>query len=223
MSPMPIQAIAFDLDGTLVDSLPDLTIAANAVRQHFELAALPEAAIRCFVGDGAAMLVARTLAGDSQATPYDHPQHALAMTVFAEAYLACVSAHTELYPGVLAALQALHAKGLPLAVITNKPLQFTEPLLQAVGIATYFQQVWGGDSLTEKKPSPSPLLACAEGFGLDPAAMLMVGDSKNDVLAARAAGCPVVAVDYGYAADVDALAADQVVSSLTELLALLPD
>jgi phosphoglycolate phosphatase len=113
-------------------------------------------------------------------------------------YLAINGEHSAVYPGVVEGLQALRAAGLRLVCLTNKPGAFARPLLAAKGLDAYFELVFGGDAFAEKKPHPLPLLKACEALGLPPARTLMVGDSSNDAAAARAAGCPVVLVSYGY-------------------------
>ncbi len=217
----PIRAIAFDLDGTLVDSLPDLSRAANAVRAELGLPALADARVRSFVGDGAAMLMARTILDTPDASVDDSPLQTRARTAFQQHYLATLSTGTQLYPGVHDGLSALAERGLPLACVTNKPMVFTQPLLLVLGLSHYFSLVLGGDSLARKKPDPQPLAHTAQQFGVAPAALLMVGDSSNDILAARAHGSPVLAVSYGYTESVAALQADGVIDSLAEIGPLL--
>lgn len=215
-----VQAVAFDLDGTLINSIADLASAANTMREQFGLVPLAQARIASFVGDGAAMLVARALSDQYDVKVGEHPDHALAMTRFHDNYHAHLADDTEAYDGVHDTLKALKARGLALAVITNKPFDFTLPLLAALGLSDYFDVVLGGDSLPEKKPLPHPLLHTALVLRCQPEDMLMVGDSKNDVLAARAAGCPVVVVTYGYGDQPEALNADAHIAHFSELQAL---
>lgn len=217
----PIRAIAFDLDGTLVDSLPDLSRAANAVRAELSLPALADARVRSFVGDGAAMLMARTVLDDSGASVDDSPLQTRARAAFQQHYLATLSAGSQLYPGVHDGLSALAGRGLPLACVTNKPMVFTQPLLLVLGLSHYFSLVLGGDSLASKKPDPLPLAHTARQFGVAPAELLMVGDSGNDILAARAHGSPVLAVSYGYTPSASALGADRVIERIDQIPALL--
>jgi phosphoglycolate phosphatase len=158
-----------------------------------------------------------------------HPQAALpaavasllptALARYQQHYLAINGQHSALYAGVLEGLQALRAGGLRLACVTNKPLAFTQPLLAAKGLQGLFEQVFGGDSFATKKPDPLPLLKTCEALGTTPARTLMLGDSSNDAQAARAAGCPVVLVTYGYnhGQSVEAVGADALIDSIAQL------
>lgn len=217
----PIRAIAFDLDGTLVDSLTDIALAANAARAQLGLIPLDDARVRGFIGDGAAMLMARTVLDDDHAQVDDSPLQTAGRAHFNAHYQRVVAEHTRPYPGAVEGLQALAARGLPLACVTNKPIAFTIPLLAALDLTGYFRQVLGGDSLPAKKPDPLPLAYVAQAFAVAPAQLLMVGDSQNDVLAARAHGSPVLAVSYGYTASASALGADAVIERIDQIPGLL--
>lgn len=192
-----LQAAAFDLDGTLCDSLPDLAAAANATRSHMKLPPLPVPVISGYVGDGLAKLVHRLLCGsrDGEAPP-DRWEQAFAF--FVRHYRSHLSVFTRPYPGTEAGLKLLKSLGIPLAVVTNKSEVLAAELLEQLNLAGYFSLILGGDSLPEKKPSPLPLLHAAERLGVAPANMLMAGDSANDILAAKAAGCLSVGVTFGY-------------------------
>lgn len=214
-----IEAVALDLDGTLVDSLPDLAAAANAMRAHLGLPPLAPERVASHVGDGMARLVHRTITDDTHADA-DPATWEAGMRFFASHYHEHIADFTRPYPGVVEALQLLRTLQLPLVVITNKPAGFTVPLLEKLELAGLFSLVLGGDSLPEKKPSALPLVHACEVLGIQPGKLLMVGDSKNDILAARAAGSPVAAVDYGYG-DLAPDAADIMVGNLVELYDLL--
>jgi len=214
-----IQAIAFDLDGTLVDSLPDLIAAANAMRHHLGLEPLLHDRIRDHVGDGIASLVHRAIT-DEREGQAEHQQWEDGFQFFVNYYRQHLTVHSTVYPGVISALNLFKALKLPLAVITNKSQRLALPLLEELGLAEDFSLILGGDSLTEKKPSAMPLLHACQVMGVAPEALLMVGDSANDVLAARAAGSPCVLVSYGYGA-ADQLQADIVVDSLEALYPML--
>ncbi|MFC3873715.1 phosphoglycolate phosphatase [Neisseria musculi] len=192
-----VQAVAFDLDGTLCDSVPDLAAAANATRQHMGLPPLPEHTVANYVGDGIASLVHRVLTDsrNGQAEPGRWEQ---AFAFFIRYYREHLSVFTRPYPETEAGLALLRSLGIPLAVVTNKNEVLATELLQQLHLADYFSLILGGDSLPEKKPSPLPLLHAAEVLGTAPADMLMVGDSANDILAAKAAGCLSVGVTFGY-------------------------
>ena len=218
---MPIQLVAFDLDGTLVDSAPDI---ARAVDRMMRELGRPEPGwelVRGWVGDGVTKLVQRALANDANGEP-DAALLEKGLKLFRRAYGEHVFVDSRLYPGTDAMLDTLTGR-YKLVCITNKSREFTRPLLEALGIRTRFDLVISGDSLPARKPDPMPLLHVAEQFKLSPADCCMVGDSRNDVLAARAAGYLTVAVRHGYhqGEDLAALGAQVVLESLAELPALL--
>ncbi|MDO5072799.1 MAG: phosphoglycolate phosphatase [Neisseria animaloris] len=192
-----VQAVAFDLDGTLCDSIPDLATAANATREHLGLEPLPGKTVESYVGDGIAKLVHRVLT-DTREEQAEQSLWEQAFTFFIRHYREHLSDLTRPYPETEAGLGLLKTLGIPLVVITNKNEVLAVELLQQLGLADYFSLILGGDSLPEKKPSPMPLLHAAEVLNIDPANMIMVGDSKNDILAAKAAGCLSVGVTFGY-------------------------
>jgi len=206
-----------DLDGTLIDTLADLAAAANAMRVELGLEPLPRALIGTYIGKGAAMLVERSLAG-SEGRPVTQAwlQHGIA--VFRRHYLALNGREAVLYPGVHEGLQALRAMGMRLGIVTNKLAQFTAPLLEQTGLSDYFSCVVCGDTCTRAKPDPTPLLHACTLLQAVPRQTVMIGDSINDTLAARAAGTTVLAVSYGYneGQDVYTLDADAVVSSIAD-------
>lgn len=215
-----LRAVLFDLDGTLVDSVPDIAVAVDRMLLDLGRAPAGEARVRHWVGNGGRMLVRRALAFDAAGVPDDDPQLPAAMNVFFAHYTRVNGDASRLYPGVREALDALHARGLPLATITNKPHRFVAPLYARLGILPHFSLLLGGDSLPVKKPDPAPLLEACRRLGVAPGEALMVGDSTNDIQAAQAAGCPVAAVDYGYnyGRPVAADNPDYVLSDLRELL-----
>lgn len=214
--------VMFDLDGTLVDSALDLTAAVDNMLQALGRAPAGEDRVRQWVGNGAPVLVMRALTGEMY--PADdavEPElFQAAFEVFLSAYTQSNGRYSRLYPGVEEVLQQLQGAGVPMAVVTNKPMAFTTPLLKALKIDHYFDQVLGGDSLPVKKPDPLPLRVVMETFGCQPERALMLGDSRNDVLAARAAGSTVICVSYGYnhGEPVDACSPDRVVDSFAELI-----
>jgi phosphoglycolate phosphatase len=220
---MTIQALAFDLDGTLVDSLQDLARAANAVRGDLQLAPLAAAVVESYVGDGAASLVARVLADDHAAEFTGSPLQQQGMDLFNQHYRAGLTLATRFYPKVQETLHALHERGLPLAIITNKPERFTLPLLRELGVFEHFEVIVAGDTLPERKPSALPLNYTAERLGVAVEQLLMVGDSKNDILAARAAGAPNILVSYGYGDNLEGIGADAIIHRFDELLAFLDE
>ncbi|WP_308389880.1 phosphoglycolate phosphatase [Acidithiobacillus sp. AMEEHan] len=212
--------VLIDLDGTLIDTAPDLAGAANHVLQTLGREPAPMPVIRGFIGNGVRELMRRALA--IQAEPSEAELDA-AMPEFSAYYGAHLTTHSAAYAGVEEALQELQGQGRKLVCITNKAEQFTLPLLERLGLRGYFDLVLSGDSLPRKKPDPLPLLHAAEHFGVGPKSGLLVGDSINDAQAARAAGMPVVAVSYGYRGDMPLadLAADAVIDTLPQLLPLL--
>lgn len=214
-----IKAIAFDLDGTLVDSIADLAASANAMREAMNLAPLPEERVASYVGDGVGSLVHRTLT-DSMDQHSDEATWTQGFNLFIRHYHQHLTVRTRMYPGVSDALGLLRSLELPLVVITNKSQFLAVPLLQQLGIDTAFSLILGGDSLPEKKPSALPLLHAAAVLNVKPQEMLLVGDSENDIACARKAGAVAVAVSYGYR-DAATLNADLIVGSLVDLFALL--
>ena len=210
-----VDAVAFDLDGTLLDTVHDLAAAVNLLLGELGLSPLPVDAVRSMVGKGVADLLAKALTRARGAPPRDG-EVAEVLQRFGEGYASILGRQTQLFPGVVEGLERMRVAGFALAVITNKASRFVQPHLIHAGIAGYFATVVGGDDAVAKKPEAAPLLLAAARLGVVPARMLMVGDSGNDVTAARAAGCPVLVVPYGYneGAPVQTLAADGIVDSL---------
>lgn len=213
-----IGGVAIDLDGTLLDTVHDLAAAINALLQDWGHPPLPTERIRVLIGKGMANLVRRALA-ESRGVPPEAITDAdagIALQGYQARYNALLGRDTEIYPGVREGLARLHAMGLPLAVITNKASRFVRPHLMQAGIEHYFRLVLGAEDLPTKKPEPGPLLHVADAFGVPPGELLMVGDSINDVQAARAAGCPILVVPYGYneGEPVRSLNADGIVPTL---------
>lgn len=192
-----IQLVAFDLDGTLVDSIPDLAAAANAMRVELGLSELPREVVQGYVGDGVGVLVHRSLTASHDGVADEHLWQQ-GLPIFMRHYAHHIAHATRPYPETEVALDLLKQLGLPLVVVTNKNELLATKLLKELNLVDYFSMVVGGDTLPEKKPSPAPLLHVAEVFGVAPEQMLMVGDSHNDFLAAKAAGCPCVGVSFGY-------------------------
>lgn len=193
----PFRAVMFDLDGTLLDSAADLACAANCTLAELGLSQLSESLLATFIGKGMARLVERSIAGciDGQA---DAALVARALPIFERHYERESGRQTTVFPGVVEGLAALKAQALPLACVTNKAERFAAALLKTTGLAPYFDLIVGGDTLERKKPDPLPFTFACEQFGVAPAEALVVGDSENDVAGARAAGCAVVCVPYGY-------------------------
>jgi len=189
--------ILIDLDGTLIDSVPDLAFCVDAMMTELELPVRGEAAVRNWVGNGVERLVQRALCNDLDGQP-DAAQFERALPVFMRLYQENTSQRSCLYPGVREGLDLLQAQAYRLGCVTNKAERFTLPLLRDKGILDRFELVVSGDTLEKKKPDPMPLLYAAERFGVAPADSLMVGDSRSDVKAARAAGFRIVCMTYGY-------------------------
>jgi phosphoglycolate phosphatase len=193
-----IRAAIVDLDGTMVDTLGDFDVALNQTLKDLGRPAVTRADIERMVGKGSAHLIRSALLLGGLPPDEAAGVQPDAWTRYQAHYLTINGQHSAVYPGVIEGLTALRARGLPLACLTNKPLGFARPLLQAKGLAGFFAHVFGGDSFERSKPDPLPLRKTCEALGTVPAQTLMVGDSQNDALAARAAGCPVVLVTYGY-------------------------
>lgn len=225
MSRFGLPALAmFDLDGTLVDSVPDLARAVDQMLGALGRAPAGEEKVRCWVGNGAAMLVRRALA-DAVEVKTDPEQDGLfpvAQELFMAAYAQANGRDGRIYPGVDLLLEHYRAEGVPMAVVTNKPAGFTHALLDQLQLSRYFPVVVAGDTLEQRKPHPAPLLHACDRSGVQPGSALMFGDSRVDVEAARAAGCPVICVSYGYnrGEPIHSAGADRVVDSLAELLAV---
>lgn len=236
-----VDAVIVDLDGTMVDTLGDFCVALNSM-----LADLPApfashqvdlATVARLVGKGSEHLIKSVLAlvdtapvainfeaevVPLEASPAHEPERLFsqAWLSYQRHYLAVNGQHAKVYPGVVASLQQLQARGLKLACLTNKPTAFALALLKAKGLDGFFALTFGGDAFARKKPDPLPLLKTCEALGTAPARTLMIGDSSNDALAARAAGCPVLLVTYGYnhGQPIRAVDADGFTDSLLRLI-----
>ena len=220
---MNIEALCIDLDGTLLDTIPDLAAAANAMLTDLDIAPLPQEAIRRFVGKGAEVLVQRTLEAAGATSLPGEPDYEAAHTRFYANYRRLNGSEAAIYDGVRAGLEGLAALGMKLACVTNKPAEFVSPLLLRFEIERYFDFAIGGDTLPFKKPHPGQLIEACKRWGLEPARVMAVGDSLNDAQAARAAGMPVYLVPYGYneGRGVEGADVDGIVSSLSELPSLI--
>lgn len=192
-----ISAIAYDLDGTLCHTLPDLYQAAHATLQQFDCPPQSPERVAEHLGDGIVTLVHRLLT-NQRTQKADPALHQSALSFFTDYYAQHVCEESALYPEVRETVHAIQQRGLPQVVITNKHHEFAVEILRKLELLPYFAAVYGGNSLPEKKPHPLPLQTAAKALSLAPAHLLMVGDSSNDVLAAQAAGCPVVSVAFGY-------------------------
>lgn len=212
--------VMFDLDGTLVDSAADIAIALNRALADLGLPGVSETQVRTWVGRGASRLVHCAL--EHQRHPLDHVDklHEALLARFMVRYQEDVSGHSTLYPGAAEVLAACRGAGIALACVTNKPYAPARALLEDMAILAPFDLLLGGDSLPHKKPHPGPLQHCLRHFGVAPVAALMVGDSRNDVEAARAAGVPCVALPWGYnhGEPIEACQPDWLLEGLVELL-----
>ncbi len=195
-----VSAVAFDLDGTLLDTIHDLDAALNALLAELELPPVPKDVLRAMVGKGMGNLVRRALAHAAGVSPetLEDAEVRDALARYQAHYAARLGRETLPFPGMIEGLERLAAMGFPLAVITNKASRFVWPHLERAGIARYFTLAVGGDDLPAKKPDPAPLLHVASMLRVPVGRLLMVGDSGNDAKAARAAGCPVLILPYGY-------------------------
>ncbi|MES2165329.1 MAG: phosphoglycolate phosphatase [Pseudomonadota bacterium] len=192
-----VRAAIIDLDGTMLDTIPDFHVALNGMRAELDLQPITQDQIALMVGKGSENLIRSVLGLDWDAARVE-AHFETAMDAYQRHYLSINGNHSALYPGVIEGLTAMKAQGLRLACVTNKPISFTTPLLKLKGLDGFFEVVYGGDSLPRKKPDPLPLQTVCADFGLTPAQVVAIGDSSNDAQAARAAGCPVLTVPYGY-------------------------
>lgn len=192
-----IRALAFDLDGTLVDSAPGLTSAVDAALASLSLPAAGIERVSTWIGNGADVLIERALTWALGHAPEGELIRD-ARVLLDKHYATTIESGSKLFPGVREGLAALAEKGLPMAIVTNKPTPFVAPLLASAGIADYFSLIVGGDDVVAKKPHPAPLFMVLGKFGLLPEELVFVGDSRNDILAAQAAGCPCVGMTFGY-------------------------
>jgi phosphoglycolate phosphatase len=220
--PIRPEMVLIDVDGTLVDSVPDLAFCVDAMMRELGRPPRGETAVRNWVGNGVERLVRRALTGTLDGEP-DDADYDQAYPIFLRLYTDNTSKRSRLYDGVRDGVDWLRAQGYRLGCVTNKAAQFTEPLLRALGLRDAFEIVVSGDTLPEKKPSPLPLLHAAEYFGVEPARALMVGDSVSDVKAARTAGFGIICMSYGYnhGGDIRDAQPDAVIDSMTELSRLL--
>jgi len=214
---MRFTSVLLDLDGTLLNTIPDLTDAVNGMRMEMKLRPLRHDVVATYVGKGSEVLVRRAL-GDDLDEPLDDERLARGMAIFQRYYHTVNGDKTVVYDGVIEGLKSFRDHGVRMAVVTNKPGEFTEPLLVSTGLAGFFEHAVSGDTCSRKKPDPLPLQHACELLEGLPQHTLVIGDSLNDVQAARAAGMSVVTVPYGYneGKDVQNLNADAIVSSIDE-------
>lgn len=216
-----INTFFFDLDGTLVDSVPDLAKALNLTLIDYQRPTYDENTVRHWVGNGARVLVERGLSGNTNAkSDYTPSEIDAALEKFLFYYRTLDTKDTVLYDGVSATLNSLKNRGYKLALITNKPSEFIEPILSSFSLSHLFSLTVGGDSLPEKKPSARPLLYACETLGVSPSQCVMVGDSKNDIQAAKSANIKSIGLTYGYnyGESIAAYQPDWVFSSFSEIL-----
>ena len=194
------KVIGFDLDGTLVNSLPDLALSVNSALADFGLPQAPEELVLTWIGNGAPVLIARALEWAKVQTGKDFSDAEMEQVKerFNVYYAENLCNVSRLYPNVKETLETLKARGYTLAVVTNKPTRHVQPVLAAFGIDHLFSEMLGGQSLPAIKPHPGPLYYLCGKFGVEPRQVLFVGDSRNDILAAHSAGCPAVGLTYGY-------------------------
>lgn len=190
----PVRAALIDLDGTLLDTAPDLAAAANAMLAELGLGSLPDAQVRDFVGRGIGVLVERCL----DAVGAGQGRHAEALVALSIHYDRTNGQASRLYPGVTEGLDAMQRAGLALACVTNKAERFTRPLLERTGLAASFNSIVTADRVGKRKPHPEPFLAACRELRVEPGEAVVIGDSANDAEAARAAGCVFLLVPYGY-------------------------
>ncbi len=210
-----IRAAIIDLDGTMVDTAPDFQEAINRLRKELDLAPLNIETVKEFVGKGSENLMRRVLGVDFETSEVERRfEHALQR--YQHHYLQINGLHSQVYPEVHEGLAAMRESGLRLACVTNKPIAFARPLLDKTGLLSYFEVIYGGDSLPRKKPDPLPMLTVCRDFGIAPHQAVAIGDSSNDAEAARAAGCRSLIVPYGYnhGQPVQSIASDGIVESL---------
>jgi phosphoglycolate phosphatase len=220
--PLPIKAVVIDLDGTLLHTAPDLAEASNRMLAELGMPPVSVEKVTSYVGNGVAQLIKRVLTG----TMHDEPAPELyerARKIYDRHYGEVFHLYSRPFPGVLEGLDAFKKAGYRMGCITNKIAKYTEPVLQATGLRDYFDLVLSGDTLPKMKPDPMPLLYACEQWKVRPDEMLLIGDSANDTQAARAAGCHVFCVPYGYnhGRDVRELDSDAVVDGLVEAVALI--
>ena len=210
---MVTRAVLIDLDGTLIDTAPDIAAAANATLASLGLAALETGQVRSFIGEGIAVLVRRSLAVRMSALEAE-ANLAPALEEFERHYTAMNGRYSSLYPGVMEGLRAMRARGLKTGCVTNKLVRFAEPLLARFSLLPMLDTVVGGDSTAAKKPDPAPVFEACRRLGVAPADTVLIGDSAHDARAARAAGVSFIAVPYGYGGGEDLSAATTVASLL---------
>jgi phosphoglycolate phosphatase len=221
-APFHARGVLIDLDGTLIDTVADLAAAVNAMRAEFNLSPLPESVVANYVGQGAGVLVRRALT-ESMEAALDEARFAAGRRVFDQHYRRENGRRSTVYPEVEVALASLRQRGLHLACVTNKPREYTVPLLEQKRLAEYFDAVVSGGDTEERKPHPAPFHLACRLLQVRPDEVIVIGDSINDLQAGRAAGCRVVLVETGYneGEPVGSLDADAIVPTLAEAARLI--
>ncbi|MCF6441880.1 phosphoglycolate phosphatase [Pseudoalteromonas luteoviolacea] len=218
--------LLFDLDGTLIDSVPDLALSINQMLHELDMKPYPTDTIRSWVGNGAAVLTKRALSGHIDINPDLDPAYVeKALSIFLAYYEQNVCVDTTLYPNVKSTLENLHRDGYRLVIVTNKPEQFVRPILKHLGLDNLFEMVVGGDSLPKRKPDPMQLTYVCETLGVKASSCLMIGDSKNDIFAATAAKMQSIGLTYGYnhGEDINSHGASLVLDNFADIIeALVP-
>ncbi len=217
------RVIAFDLDGTLVDTAPDIYAASNRALAAMELEPVSEIQVRTWIGNGMDKLAQRLLARKFEVEQVDESTYQALRKQLLAFYYEYVCVDSKLYDDVIHTLEQLKEAGFALAVVTNKNRDFTLPLIDKLGIASFFELVISGDDVTVKKPDPEALNRVVEHFGIKVNELLMVGDSENDIIAAHRAGCDAVAIDGGYnqGKDLRLLEPEQFIDNFSQLSYLL--
>jgi phosphoglycolate phosphatase len=219
--PLGVSAIVIDLDGTLLHTAPELAESANLMLRDMGRAPVSQDLLKSYIGNGIHWLVKRALTGDMYAEP-DAALFDQALPIYEKHYTA-LACNSKPFQNVVQGLDAMKAAGFRLGCITNKVERYTTPILKSADLAKYFEIVVAGDTLPEKKPHPMPLLHSAKFFGVPIENLLLVGDSLSDAQAARAAGCPIICVPYGYnhGEPVETLNVDAVIPDLAALMPLI--
>ena len=212
------EMVLIDVDGTLVDSVPDLAYCIDEMMKQLDMPVRGEARVRHWVGNGVERLVKRGLVNQLDGEP-NETLYAKAIEIFRELYAVNTSVRSCLYDGVPEAMEFLKSTGVKIGCVTNKASEFTLPLLQDLGISDYFETILCGDMVERKKPDPLPLIMSAEKLGVSPEASLMIGDSMSVVNAARAANFSIICMSYGYnhGEDIRDYDPDAVIDTMTEI------
>ena len=193
------EVLIFDLDGTLIDSVPDLALSINQMLKALNITPYPTDVVRSWVGNGALVLTQRALSGNIDVSPeLDSAFVDNALTIFLDFYAQNVCVDTTVYPHVRNTLETLHTSGFKLVIVTNKPEQFVRPILKKLELDHFFNMIVGGDTLPERKPHPMQLQHVCETLSVSPANCVMIGDSKNDIHAAIATNMESIGLTYGY-------------------------